>query len=300
VKNRYVYKESPAAKAGLSEGDVLVSLAGQPVLDAARLRRRITDFQPGDKVPAEFRHDRQTRKATIELTTLPEAVPEGPLPPARGKSDAKPPGERPEVGSFTMQAGQLDSQARLYVPEDYDPSVAYGLVVWLHGSGGLKQQELVARWKSHCDRDRLILLAPKSADPDHWSLHELELIRTLVAQVRVRYTIDADRVVAAGEEEGGTLACLAALEAADGFSGAAAIDARIGGRFGENEPDHRLAFYIVRPAKGRAAQGVDEAVAALRALKFPVTVRDPGEKPVPVSGDALAELVRWIDTLDRI
>jgi serine protease Do len=300
VKVRYVYKESPAAKAGLSAGDVLVSLAGQPVLDAVRLRRRITDFQPGDKIPFEFRRDQETRKATIELAGLPEAVPEGPLPPARGKSDAKAPAERPEVGSFTMQAGPLDSQARLYVPEDYEPAVAYGLVVWLHGEGGLKQQELVARWKPHCDRDRLILLAPKSADPDHWALHELELIRTLVTQVRARYTIDADRVVAAGEKEGGTLACLAALQVADVFSGAAAIDARIGGRAVENEPDHRLAFYVARPGKGRTARDADEAVTSLRSLKFPVTVKDLGENPRPLSDDELAELVRWIDTLDRI
>jgi serine protease Do len=300
VKVRYVYKESPAAKAGLSAGDVLVSLAGQPILDAARLRRRITDFQPGDKVEAEFRRDRETRKATIVLAGLPEAVPEGPLPPARRKSDAKPAGERPEVGSFTMQAGSLDSQARLYVPNDYDPAVPCGLVLWLHGKGGLKQEQLVARWKPHCDRDRLILLAPKSADADHWALHELELIRTLITQVRARYAIDPDRVVAAGEEEGGTLACLAALELADTFSGAAAIDARIGGRTAENEPDHRLAFYVVRPGKGRAAQGVDEAVSSLRSLKFPVTVKDLGEKPLPLSDDGLAELVRWIDTLDRI
>jgi serine protease Do len=299
AKVRYVYKASPAAKAGLSAGDVLVSLAGQPVLDAARLRRRITDFQPGDKLPAEFRRGQETRKATIELAGLPEAVPEGPLPPARGKNDAKPPDARPEVGSITMQAGSLDSQARLYVPEDYDPAVAYGLVVWLHGKGGLKQEQLVARWKPHCDRDRLILLAPKSADTEHWALHELELIRTLVAQVRARYTIDADRVVAAGEEEGGTLACLAAFELADTFTGVAAIDARIGARTAENEPDHRLAFYVVRPGEGRAVQGVDEAVSALRSLKFPVTVKDPGEKSV-LSDDGLAELVRWIDTLDRI
>jgi serine protease Do len=300
VKVRYVYPQSPAAKAGLSAGDVLVSLAGQPVGDATRLRRRITDYQPGDKVQAEFRHDEKTVKETIELATLPEAVPEAPLPAARSKSDAKPPAERPEVGSFTMQAAQLDGRARLYVPEDYDPAVAYGLVLWLHGDGGLKPRELVARWKSHCDRDRLILLAPESAEPDHWALHELELVRTLVAQVRARYTIDADRVVAAGEEEGGTLACLAVLEEGEGFSGAAVIDARIGGRIVENEPEHRLAFYVVRPGKAREAQDVDEAVTTLRSRKFPVTVTDPGEKPGSMSDRQLAELVRWIDTLDRI
>ena len=109
VKVRYVYKEGPAAKAGLSAGDVLVSLAGQPVLDAARLRRRITDFQPGDKLVVEFRRDKQARQATIELAGLPEAVPAGPLPPARGKSDAKPP-DCAAGGGLLHHAGRIAGQ----------------------------------------------------------------------------------------------------------------------------------------------------------------------------------------------
>ncbi len=39
---------------------------------------------------------------------------------------------------------------------------------------------------------------------------------------------------------------------------------------------------------------------SLRSLKFPVTVKDAGDKPLPLSDDELAELIRWIDTLDRI
>jgi serine protease Do len=295
---RFVYLQGPAAKAGLSAGDLLVSLAGQPIVDAAWLRRRITDFQPGGKVPVEFRRQKETRKATIELTALPEAVPEGPLPPARRKGDAKPPESQPEVGSFTMQAGTLKSEARVYVPKEYDPAAACGLVVWLHGKGELKPDELVARWKPRCDRDRLILVAPKLGDSEHGVLRDLELIRILVMQVQARYAIDADRVVAVGEGEGGTLACVAATMLTGTFTGAAAVDAPLGGRAPENEPDHRLAFYVLRTGKAPAGQDVDDAVASLRSLKFPVTVKKLGLVPQP--GDGLDELVRWIDTLDRI
>ncbi len=39
---------------------------------------------------------------------------------------------------------------------------------------------------------------------------------------------------------------------------------------------------------------------ALREKKFPVTEKDLGKKPRDLNDDELSELVRWIDTLDRI
>ena len=38
----------------------------------------------------------------------------------------------------------------------------------------------------------------------------------------------------------------------------------------------------------------------LRTEKYPVTLKDLGPAPRPLSADELAELARWIDSLDRI
>ena len=299
VTVRFVYPDSPAGKAGIVAGDVLASLGGQPIADAAQARLRISDYQPAAQVELQFRRDQETRKATVELAGLPEGVPAGPLPGA-GKPSGPPPGERPEVGTFKMPAGSFKSEVWAYVPDDYDPAAAYGLVLWLHGAGGLKEKELIARWKPHCDRDRLILLAPKAADGDRWQPQDLEMIRTLVAQVRQRYAIDAARIVACGQEAGGRLACLVSFANPEAVRGVVMIDAPVAGQAPENEPDHRLAFYVARASKARGAEEINEAVEALREMKYPVTLKDLGEKPRPLSEEDLGELARWIDTLDRI
>jgi hypothetical protein len=41
-------------------------------------------------------------------------------------------------------------------------------------------------------------------------------------------------------------------------------------------------------------------VSQLRKLRYPVTAKDLGPEPRDLSADEVAELARWIDTLDRI
>ena len=52
--------------------------------------------------------------------------------------------------------------------------------------------------------------------------------------------------------------------------------------------------------KSPAARPIEQAAAALREMKIPVTVKSLGEVPRYLNAEELAELVRWIDTLDRI
>jgi len=81
----------------------------------------------------------------------------------------------------------------------------------------------------------------------------------------------------------------------------AAVDSPLVASPPENEPVHRLAFYTTTSAKGRTpAKQVEAAVKRLREMKYPVTIRDLGEEGRYLNDDELAELVRWIDSLDRM
>ena len=42
-----------------------------------------------------------------------------------------------EVGTVKLKIAEFPNEAFAYVPENYNPNVPYGLVVWLHGDGGL-------------------------------------------------------------------------------------------------------------------------------------------------------------------
>lgn len=58
---------SPAAKAGLKEGDVILALNGKPVTDANNLRIQVSSFAPGTKLGLEILRDGDTK--TLTATT---------------------------------------------------------------------------------------------------------------------------------------------------------------------------------------------------------------------------------------
>jgi hypothetical protein len=66
------------------------------------------------------------------------------------------------------------------------------------------------------------------------------------------------------------------------------------------DPINRLAFYLPKAEKSPAAAAQKALVEKLRAAKFPVTEKAIGDQPRELTADELAELARWIDTLDRI
>lgn len=296
---RDVYADSPAAKAGIQPVDLIVAAAGKPAKDREELRQHLAELEPESEIEVEVRRGSETVKAKLKLGLLPEDVPAGPLPPAR--VSAKPSeAKRPQTGTVQIKVPEFPNECWAYVPEAYDPEVPHGVVVWLHGKGSLDEKEVITRWKPFCDAGDLILLAPKAANPDRWLPNEQELVKKLLDNLRADYTIDPTRTVAVGYEAGGTLAFAAAFAHRPLIQAVAAIEAPLGAPPPDNDPAHLMAFYVARAEKGQRAGPIDAAVARLRAMKYPVTVKDLGAKARDLKPDELSELVRWIDTLDRI
>ncbi|NQT37371.1 MAG: PDZ domain-containing protein, partial [Planctomycetes bacterium] len=295
---RYVYPGSPAEEATIVVGDVLVALAGKPVVDLPSFDEQITAAAPDDEVTIDLRRGDAPMQFTVTLGRLPEALPPDDLPPARPSRPAYQ-GDRPDVGKVALKVPELPNDAWAYVPADYDPAVAHGVVVWLHGPEGLEPDKLIALWKPLCDRYDLILLAPKAADPASWKPTELTLVGKLLDEVVAGYTVDAARIVAGGRQGGGRLAYRVALEKRDLVRGVATVDAAATGRPSELDAIHRLAFYLATSEKSDAAKTNTAAAKRLREMKYPVTAKDLGEAPRALEDDERAELARWIDMLDR-
>ncbi len=68
----------------------------------------------------------------------------------------------------------------------------------------------------------------------------------------------------------------------------------------EIDPGHRLAVYLGTAKKSTQAQLVKVTLARLKAAKVPVTEKDLGKDARDLTPTETAELVRWIDMLDRI
>lgn len=83
-----VLRNSPAARAGLRRGDVIVALNSKPVQDGGQLRNTIAMTPPGTRITLQVLRDSTRREIPVELGELPHeqtarAGEESPQPPAR-------------------------------------------------------------------------------------------------------------------------------------------------------------------------------------------------------------------------
>jgi len=67
-----VSPDSPAAKAGIKRGDVILKVNGQPVESANDLRLRISQTPPGTDVKLEISRDGKVQDVTVDLGEFPE------------------------------------------------------------------------------------------------------------------------------------------------------------------------------------------------------------------------------------
>ena len=299
VAVRYVFANSPAAKAGIVVGDRILKLDGKPIKNRDQFDGVICAFKPGDEAELEISRGDQVSTKSVTLGSLPEDVVPGPLPEAVANRPKERAADAP-TGTSEIRLPEFENRAVVYVPPSYHSSVPHGVVIWLHASGGLEREKLIAGWKPHLDGHDLILLAPMAGDGDAWRPAELEFVVKSLERIRSTYTVDRSRTVASGFQGGGAMAFLAAFENRKLIGGVAAVDAPVPGKAPENEPVDRLAFYLGKVAEGRYADRVSAAIAELRSMKYPVTARDLDAATPGLSAEELTRLVRWIDTLDRL
>lgn len=101
----------------------------------------------------------------------------------------------------------------LYVPESYDGSEAWPLVVALHGGSG-NGADFLWSWLVEARGRRFLLLAPTARGPT-WSLDAPEIdalaLRSMVEFVAESWRVDRDHVLLTGLSDGATFATLCGL-----------------------------------------------------------------------------------------
>ncbi|HEX3869556.1 MAG TPA: PDZ domain-containing protein [Pirellulales bacterium] len=293
VTVRWVYPDSPAAKANVQAGDVIIAVEDHKIGEAQEDLASCIAAQSVDQtVTLKIRRGSEELAMTAALGTEPVAVPEE-LPP-RESSKAPKKRKGPTLGKFDLEVGEFTNECVVYVPTSYDPRQSFGLFVWLHGTGEFDAEALVERWKKYCDRDRFILVVPKSGTAEGWKMQDVAFVNRAVETMLADYTIDPLRVALHGYQNGGALACLAAWKNREHVRGVATVESVIAGEPAENDPEHRLAFYIA----GTKTKD-SERIKLLQELKYPVTVHAL-DKADYLNDAALAEMLRWFDSLDKI
>jgi pimeloyl-ACP methyl ester carboxylesterase len=194
------------------------------------------------------------------------------------------------------------NQCLALIPGNYTPQVACGVLVHLPVPGAFDRDAFAAQWRSLCQQQDLIVLAPQPQMPAGWSPTEVEFLRKAIENVAGRYTVDRSRIVVYGYQGSGTMAILSAFRHRDLIRGVVAVDAAAPAhlRLPDNDPLERLAIYLAVPTQSKQRDRAEATAAALRELKYSVIVRELSGASRQLNDAELQEVARWVDTLDRI
>jgi serine protease Do len=298
---RFVYPDGPASKADIVIGDKILGLSDERIGGADLLRERLASLKPGQEV--ELLLDRQGESLTrrVVLGTLPTAVPESP-PPAKSLTPAEGENVQPALGKLDISIPEESNDCIAYVPINYDPRVPHGLLVWLHPPGKPQFDELVGQWKELCDEYQVILLAPGASDAARWLPTDAAFVRKTIEHILAHYNVDRNRIVTHGYQAGGGMAYVVAFLHRDLIRGVAAVDSPVPARapLPLSDPLERLAVLTAVAKSSPMFRRVQDDVERFESQKIPVTLKLLDESSEPLDAPLRGEVIRWLDTLDRI
>jgi S1-C subfamily serine protease/predicted esterase len=274
---------------GNFKGDVVIKLDTMPGSAPGQ-----NDSVP-ERLPAVA-----TAKRALEPLELANPNLKPPPAPVPEKGASK---EKPDTGLIRRTSTAGDRRYWFFVPGDYNPQISYALVVWLHLPGSFSDEDIdkfIDRWEDWCKENHIILAGPITEQEGGWSPSDTDLVLEAVRDASANYSIDKNRIVAHGSGSGGQMAFSLAFRARETFRAAATLGAVMTEPL-QNDPDQRLAFYLAAGDRDPVIKAIGETRAKLLANRFPVLYREfvnRGREYLDES--ALAELVRWIDSLDRL
>jgi serine protease Do len=299
VAVRWVDPAGPSAKAGLRPGDVLLKLDEKPIAGRDDLAEQLTQSRPDAQVKMEVRRRDQTLSLTVRLARLSDSPPPAHLPPSH-EAIAPTKTAHPKVGIIPVKLPQTPNTIWACVPSHYEPAVACGIIVWLHGPGEFDPKQFVERWQALSDRHDLIVVAPKASEASKWQTNELRMVRRLIEQLSVDYTVDPSRIAVSGQGSGSQPAMTMAFRFRELIRGAAIIDGQAVEQFPPTSPGTRTLIYAAHAEKSRFAMEVQQSVARLREAGYPVTTAKRVAAAGDLTPDELDALARWVDMLDRL
>jgi serine protease Do len=299
VRVRYVWPESPAARAGLEPGDKITQFEGVPIRHADQLRLLVANLLPQAQAVMQVQRAGRSLTLTLVPARLPTEIP-GELPQAG--LEPPPPLEAPTTGLVELAIPEEPNRCVLFVPENFHPDVVHGLVVVLGAPGPVDREALVRRWGPICRTHRMLVLAVESAEAGRWQPTEAAVVRKAIDQCLARYAIDPWRIAVYGYQAGGAMAFVVGTQHGDRVRAICAVEAAAPPRtrLPENDPVQPLAFFLAHAERSPAAVALGPLVEQLQAAKFPVTRLPLGPQSRDLSDEELAALGRWLDALDRI
>ncbi|MFT3882544.1 MAG: hypothetical protein QM703_23190 [Gemmatales bacterium] len=225
------------------------------------------------------------------------------------KTPAKTPGKeapavaaKPKTGFYEVNDTTSGHSTWYYVPEDYDPNISYGVVIWLQPAGETMQEGILSVWKPICNQHHLILMAPKAENAQGWLTSEADQIQLELRALLRQYTIDRQRIVAHGLRQGAQFALYLGFDARELIRGVAAVAGSLAQAPKENVPNQRLSFFLVAGDRDPQIEAVRAVPSKLKENHFPLIYHEiPNQGNGYITELAVFEqLVLWVVGLDRL
>lgn len=161
---------SPAARAGLERGDVIVAFNGKPVADSNSLRNMVAGTQPGTKAAVQIVRDRREQTLTATLAELPGRGADAAASPADGNSGTYGMTLQPLTPDVAQQMGLRDTRG--LVVERVEPMSPAGeagiragdVIKEVNRQPTLSNADLQKALGSTGDQPALLLLSRQGSD----------------------------------------------------------------------------------------------------------------------------------------
>lgn len=302
VTIRYVFPDSPASKSGLKPGDRITQFNTDSVVDALQLSSLLELQKPDDVIEIKYSRNEKVASTKITLTQKHSKTPD------ELKVIALEPGinddeKGPKLGHVNFELKEFNSKYWGIVPDLYNEANEYALVLWLHPSNNTMEAALLKQWKSICNQRNIILLAPKAKEISGWNSSDLEAVTEGIKHMKKEYSIDENRVVAMGYENGGNFTFESYFRERSSFQGVIAISGMPKVPILENSPEFPVQMLLVSGEKSKIHPILEKVYQRLVKMKFPaslISLPNQGES-YPSDNQKLIETIgRWVDSLDRL
>ena len=193
----------------------------------------------------------------------------------------------------------------LSVPQSYEPTKDYALVVCLHGAG-FTGEAYLDRWKSRLG-ENYILVCPTYPAGAWFTRRAEDLVLAVVQTVRQRYRIDPNRIFLSGMSNGGIGAWLIGMHHAPLFAGLAPMASGIDDvLFPFLENLRTTPVYIIHGSQDQVmpVELSRKLAAELKHLGYPFIYREHDRTHAMAGGhffprEELPDLVTWFDNQRR-
>ncbi|WP_145263309.1 PDZ domain-containing protein [Calycomorphotria hydatis] len=298
VPVRFVFPDSPAAKAELKRGDIITAIGEEQASSTDELRSILTKTKPDATVTLTVLRNGKKLKLECELTgfqsEIPSSLPNSLIAPSEDKLDV-------ELGRFTAKVEDADREYWAYVPELYNPDAPMGLIVWLQPSELYTERSFSKEWVATLEQRGICVLAPKPMKDSGWTPEETEFVAKLINDFTAKYSVDPSRVCLLGSEQAGTFAYLLYSKHRELFTGVVMANSLPTGQMIQNDPEYPVSFLLLDAAGSPVTQLAQRLVEVFHKVKVPAVFEEykPTEtKQLPE--ETLQKFFRWADSLDRM